>query len=45
MCGTGGVTKGAESSVGGADSNPTSSTNTEELVEEVDEQKRLTVKH
>ena len=38
MCGTGGVTGDAETNVGGADSNPTSSTNTEELKDEVGEQ-------
>lgn len=38
MCGTGGVTGGAESSTGGADSNPTSSTNTEEVIEEIEDQ-------
>ena len=38
MCGTAGVTGGAESSTGGADSNPTSSTNIEEVVEEIEDQ-------
>tara|TARA_R100001510_G_C7626806_1_gene186510 strand:- start:837 stop:1304 length:468 start_codon:yes stop_codon:yes gene_type:complete len=37
MCGTGGVTGGAESSTGGADSNPTSNQNQEEIKEEIDD--------
>ena len=37
MCGTGGVTGGAETNVGGADSNPTSNQNQEEVKEEVEQ--------